>query len=235
MRTQVDAPATLSEKVFAWMGGGLFVGALADCAYTYAVRWAVPVAGDGLVSVGADAALLTVFALHHSLLARESAKALIERIVPKRLLRASYVWTASALLLMVLRLWRPVGATAYEASGAAAAALGLVQIAGALLIARSVAAIDPLELAGIRAGSGRDGLQVSGPYRIVRHPLYLGWILVVFGAARMTGDRLSFAVMTTAYVLAAVPWEERALRSVFGAEYERYQETVRWRVLPFIY
>lgn len=55
------------------------------------------------------------------------------------------------------------------------------------------------------------------------------------GAAHMTGDRLAFAAMTTIYLVVAIRWEERSLRDVFGAEYERYQRTVRWRILPYLY
>jgi protein-S-isoprenylcysteine O-methyltransferase Ste14 len=65
--------------------------------------------------------------------------------------------------------------------------------------------------------------------------LYLGWVLVVFGAAHMTGDRLAFAVITTIYLVAAVPWEERSLSAAFGAEYADYMRAVRWRIVPFIY
>ena len=74
-----------------------------------------------------------------------------------------------------------------------------------------------------------------GPYRLVRHPIYFGWILSVFGAAHMTGDRLAFAAISSLYLVIAVPWEERSLRQSFGADYDRYTEKVRWRVLPFLY
>ena len=88
------------------------------------------------------------------------------------------------------------------------------------------------------SGSQSDaaGLQVAGPYRLVRHPLYLGWILVVFGAAHMTGDRLAFAAITTLYLVVAIPWEERSLRArVRRATTSATCGTVRWRIIPFIY
>jgi methanethiol S-methyltransferase len=65
--------------------------------------------------------------------------------------------------------------------------------------------------------------------------LYLGWILLVFGAPRMTGDRMLFAVVTTAYLVVAIPWEERSLAGSFGDAYARYKQAVRWRLIPFIY
>lgn len=226
---------TTFERLLVWLGGAMFVTSLAVCAHTYIVVWAGPGPSGSPVAIVLDAALLTLFAAHHSLLARERFKRRLERIVPRRLMRAVYVWTASALLLLVLGLWAPIGGTVYRANGLVGVVLAAVQIAGVLLIARSVATIDPLELAGIRSHARREGLEVGGPYRLVRHPLYLGWVLAVFGAAHMTGDRLAFAVMTTTYLVVGIPWEERSLRDVFGAEYERYQRTVRWRILPYVY
>jgi methanethiol S-methyltransferase len=86
------------------------------------------------------------------------------------------------------------------------------------------------------ATAARPGaLQIVGPYRWVRHPIYLGWMLVVFGAAHMTGDRLTFAVISSLYLVVAVPWEEQSLRQSFGADYDRYKQQVRWRILPYLY
>ena len=78
-------------------------------------------------------------------------------------------------------------------------------------------------------------MQTEGPYRLVRHPLYLGWTLIVFGVAHMTGDRLTFAALTSIYLLAAIPFEERSLVQSFGESYVQYRARVRWRMLPFIY
>ena len=110
-----------------------------------------------------------------------------------------------------------------------------VQIAGILIIAGAVRAIDALELAGIRPHSEADSLQITGPYRLVRHPLYLGWVLATFGPAHMTGDRLVFAAVSAFYLVIAVPFEERSLIVSFGEQYRRYQELVRWRIVPYVY
>ena len=96
-----------------------------------------------------------------------------------------------------------------------------VQLYGVGLIAQSVRGIDPLELAGIRRESARGPLQIRGPYALVRHPLYFGWVLAVFGAAHMTGDRLAFAAITTLYLVIAIPWEERSLVRCFGEDFAR--------------
>ena len=227
------------DRVFVWSGGALFVLSLAACAYMYLFVWATPatdaVAWRFLPGVAIDAALFSLFALHHSLFAREPIKHHVARIVPDRLVRSFYVWIASLLLLLVLACWQPVAGEAYGVTGWRAVAHAAVQIGGVWLIARSVATIDPLELAGIKPPSTRDSLQIAGPYRWVRHPLYLGWLLVVFGAAHMTANRLTFAVITTAYLCVAIPWEERSLLRMFGESYARYQRNVRWRMIPYVY
>jgi protein-S-isoprenylcysteine O-methyltransferase Ste14 len=110
-----------------------------------------------------------------------------------------------------------------------------VQLYGLWLIVEAVRGIDPLELAGIRGETERGPLQIKGPYGLVRHPLYFGWVLVVLGAAHMTGDRLAFGAITTVYLVIAIPWEERSLTRSFGEEYARYTRAVRWRIVPFIY
>jgi protein-S-isoprenylcysteine O-methyltransferase Ste14 len=186
-------------------------------------------------SIAVNVALFGVFAFHHSLFARDWVKSRIDRVVPKGLRRSVYVWTASLLLFAVLVLWQPIGADLYRATDAAALAMTAIQVAGLWLIAGAVATIDPLELAGIRPSAGTGSLQIRGPYRFVRHPLYLGWILAVFGAAHMTGDRLAFAVMSSAYLVAAIPLEERSLLRSFGDAYADYQRRVRWRVVPYVY
>jgi methanethiol S-methyltransferase len=146
------------------------------------------------------------------------------------------VWIASLLWFAVVAAWQPLGGLVFEQTGTVArAAHAAVQVAGLLLIAASVAAIDALELAGIRAGRRPAALQAHGAYRLVRHPLYLGWMLAVFGAATMTFDRLVFAGLTTIYLIVAIPWEERSLERAFGDEYERYKLRVRCRMIPFVY
>src|SRR5688572_14484951 len=102
---------TKFERLFVWAGGAMFVMSLAACAYFYLVIWASPAAAGGWTAMRAatiNTVLFAVFALHHSLFARESMKRRIARLVPEPLLRSFYVWTASALLLGVLALWQPV-------------------------------------------------------------------------------------------------------------------------------
>lgn len=231
----------------------MFVTSLAICAYYYLIVWARPlppavapgasgiyyiVAGREIpvVAIGVDLLLLTAFALHHSAFAREPLKAAVARLVPKHLVRSFYVWVASLLLIAACAWWQPIGGDVYDdRAGLRPYGHALVQLLGLWITARSAARIDPLELAGIRLASESQGLQVTGPYHWVRHPLYLGWALMFFGAAHMTRDRLLFATITTLYLVIAIPWEERALLRSFDGAYARYMRDVKWRMIPFIY
>jgi methanethiol S-methyltransferase len=227
---------TRFERVFVWTGGVMFVLSLSVCAYSYGVTWGSTVTGAGAArAVVLDLVLFAVFALHHSVFAREPIKQRVARLIPFRVVRAFYVWTASVLLLVMLALWQPIPGDLYAVAGWRAIGHAIVQLCGLWLIARSVSRIDALELAGIRPASGRQALQITGPYRWVRHPLYLGWMLVVFGAAHMTANRFGFAAISTVYLLIAMPWEERSLLGAFGQAYADYQRAVRWRVIPFVY
>jgi methanethiol S-methyltransferase len=227
--------------IIAWIGGGAFVASLALCAWWYVIPLSAPLPYAGAMALATDAALVTGFALHHSLFARDWIKRRLG-MIPPSMIRSFYVWIASLLLAAVVLLWQPIGGQLYDVRGARAIVHAAVQLIGLWVIARSVAGLDPLELAGIRqashsvrADSPPQELQVTGPYGWIRHPLYLGWMLALFGAARMTGDRLAFAALTSLYLIVAVPWEERSLRRSFGESYARYAARVRWRILPYVY
>ena len=225
----------------AWLGGAAFVASLALVAWWYFARLGAVRTGSGWASAVVDVLLITAFAAHHSVFARDSIKRRLS-IIPERMMRSFYVWIASVLLAAVVLLWRPIGGALYDLGGAQAAAHAALQLFGLWIMVRSVAGLDPLELAGIRqatdtarADRHEQPLQVTGPYGWVRHPLYLGWILLLFGAPRMTGDRLTFAAVTSLYLVIAVPWEERSLRQSFGDAYARYARRVRWRIVPYVY
>jgi methanethiol S-methyltransferase len=231
------------ERVCVWLGGAIFVASLACFAYFYLIQWTsmrrafVDLLGPGAVdprqAATVDALLLTVFAVHHSLFAREPVKQWLARAIPAGLIRTTYVSVASLLLCAVCFLWQPIGRDLYLVTGWGAALFAGVQLFGVGLIARSVRGIDALELAGIR--SGPSPLQVEGPYGSVRHPVYSGFLLAVLGAAHMTADRLAFGLFSCAYIVVAIPWEERALEHTYPDEYDAYRRRVRWRVVPYLY
>jgi protein-S-isoprenylcysteine O-methyltransferase Ste14 len=225
------------ERVFVWAGGGVFVASLGLAAYIFGVGWpkAPPLTPDRTaLAVAVNTLLFTAFALHHSLLARDRVKAWLTQVLPVRLLRSVYVWTASLLFAVMMLWWRPLGHVLYQAPEWLSPFLYTMQGIGIGLIVGAARIIDALELAGIRPG--RDaGLAIRGPYRLVRHPLYLGWLLVVWGSPLLTGDRLTFAGLSSAYLLLAMPWEEQSMARTLGDDYDRYRELVRWRLVPGLY
>ncbi len=221
-------------RAFAWLGGGLFVASLAYCVWWYLFPAGVDRPWRGPAPVAWDAALLAAFAVHHSVFARDRVKRMLEPRLGE-LLRSFYVWVASLLLIVLCAAWQHIGGVFRDHHGVLAGIDIVIQLLGVRLIARSVSTIDPLALAGIKPLPPDDSLQTTGPYRFVRHPLYLGWMVATFGSPHLTGDRLAFALLTSIYLVIAIPWEERSMRRAFGESYARYAETVRWRVIPFLY
>lgn len=190
------------------------------------------------VAMAINLILFGIFAAHHSIFARDHMKRLVERFVPARMERSFYVWVASLLLIAVWLLWRLVAGLVYEVEGLARWPLYALQLAGVHLTARAAGFLDTLELAGIRQLESRAHQTVfrtDGPFGLVRHPIYLGWILMTFGAPTMTMNRLLFAVITSGYLVVAIPWEERSLVAAFGDRYRAYQSIVRWRLIPGIW
>jgi protein-S-isoprenylcysteine O-methyltransferase Ste14 len=242
MRVAV-APVGPLGRVLAWLGGVAFVVALVYFAYVYVIRFG---ASDTLRRAPADVTrrvlmnigLFTVFALHHSAMARSGAKQWIQRHVPPPLERSLYVWVASALFVLTCARWQEVPGTVWALPAPWHVAGWAAQACGVWLTIDATRAIDALELAGIRQVTRRpsdDTLQARGAYRWVRHPIYLGWILFTFGAPVMTATRFTFACVSAAYILIAIPLEERSLVSSFGQSYTAYQQRVRWRMVPWLY
>lgn len=235
-------PSTPS-RAFAWFAAALFAASLLYFLYAYLVVFGRPAPpGSWMEPALANAALFSVFALHHSVLVRPRMRQAVRRAVPPYLERALYTFTASLLFLGVCWAWRPVPGMLYRLDGAWWWLATAVQLAGALLTQMGSRAVDPLDLAGVRqvlrpphGAPAHVPLQTTGVYGFVRHPIYLGWVLLVFGTPVMTGTRLVFAIVSTAYLAIAIPFEERALVTDFGGEYRAYQQRVRWRMVPGIY
>ena len=228
-------------RLFAWSGALLFFLSLAYFLFTYAVTFAVPAPpGDAARAITWNVLLFTLFACHHSVFARERVRAWVTRAVPAGLERSFYVWVASLLFLAVTRLWQPVPGVAWQVDGVARWALWAVQAVGVWLTLQSAAILDIRELAGIQQAGGASGasemeFRTSGPYGWVRHPIYTGWFLLVFAASPMTMTRLVFAVVSCAYLVVAIPFEERSMRASTPGAYERYMAQVRWKLFPRIY
>jgi protein-S-isoprenylcysteine O-methyltransferase Ste14 len=229
-------------RAFAWGGTLLFFASLSFFLYSYAVRFGEqgPAARetDTTWAIVVNVLLFTAFALHHSIFARAGVRAWMARLVPAYLERSWYVWIASVLFIVVCLLWQPVPGTAWRAQSPWLWVALAAQACGIWLTLHSAAIIDILELSGVRQLSAVDGPMVfktSGPYGWVRHPIYTGWFLLVFGAPTMTMTRLVFAVISSAYLLIAIPYEERSIRAASGGAYEGYAKQVRWKLIPGIY
>jgi protein-S-isoprenylcysteine O-methyltransferase Ste14 len=228
----------------AWSGACLFVGSLIWFLYAYLVRYGAPApAGGRFRPISIDIALFSLFALHHSLFARTPLKAWVRRMMPPALERSLYTSVASVLFLGVCWWWQPVPGTLYRIEGPWRWIAMAAQLSGILLTFFGSKALDVLDLAGVRAViRARTGaapvhvpLSTSGVYGLVRHPLYFGWTLLVCGAPDMTATRAVFALVSTAYLALAIPWEERGLIDTFGSTYEDYRRKVRWRMIPGVY
>lgn len=219
------------------VGGALvFAVALAVGAWRVVSLGTAPAHGPLATGVLVNTLLFGVFALHHSVLARDPMKAAISRLVSPALERPTYVWVASLLFIAVCLAWQPIEGTLYRVPAPWSWAIGAVQLVGGVLTLDAARRIDVRVLAGLRPEPVRDGdLVARGTYRIVRHPIYLGWVLLVWAASDMTVGRLVFAAVSTAYLAIAVPFEERSLRRRFGPAYDDYRRQVRWRILPGLY
>lgn len=227
------------RTAFVWIGALLFAVSLASGALVYGIRLGVPAPpADPLWPAAAvNAALFTLFALHHSLLARTGAKAWVTRRVPADLERSVYVWVASLLFIAVCWLWQPLPGVAWTFTGPLSWVMWVVVLIGASMTGYAARAIGVWELAGVRVPApGRPVVfTTTGPFGLVRHPIYLAWILMVFAVHPMTNSRLLFAVISTVYLVVAIPLEEASLVEAFGDKYRAYQKQVRSRLLPGVW
>lgn len=228
----------------AWTGAVLFAGSLGYFLYMYLLTFGRPVPDAPVApAIAADVLLFSAFALHHSLFARTPVRAWIRRVFPAPLERSVYTWIASLLFIGVCWLWVPVAGVLYTLDAPFRWAAHAAQAAGIILTILGARALDALDLAGVRpvlrartgARPAHVPLSTTGVFGIVRHPLYFGWALLVCGAPHMTATRAVFAIVSCAYVAIAISWEERGLVETFGADYEQYQQRVRWRMVPFVY
>jgi protein-S-isoprenylcysteine O-methyltransferase Ste14 len=228
------------KRLFAWGGALLFLLSLLSFAVVYGWRLRIPAPGDPAAAwrdALVNLSLFTIFALHHSIMARTGAKAWITRFVARDLERSVYVWVASALFLAVCWLWQPLPGVAWDARGIAAWLLTAIQLIGVAFTLRAARSVGVWELAGVAPPDLRKPVEfrADGPFGIVRHPIYLGWVLMVFATPVMTASRLLFAVVSTAYLIAAIPFEEASLVEAFGEQYRAYQRRMKWRLIPGVW
>lgn len=196
-------------------------------------------------AVAIDLALVALFGLQHSVMARPAFKRRWTRIVPEPVERSLYVLLASLALIVMFALWRPIPAVIWAVGAAPAAALWLVFAGGWLVVLTSTFLISHFELFGLAQVWGHARRRPAAApvfrtpllYRHVRHPLYSGFILAFWAAPVMTAGHLLLAAAMLGYILVAIRHEERDLAALFGAPYEEYRGRVgkltpRWRRAP---
>lgn len=190
--------------------------------------------GSPLAALGLNLLLLAVFALQHSVMARPKFKKVWTTLVPPEVERSTYVLFSSIALLVVFMFWEPVGGVVWQAENPATKAVlfgGFALGWGLVLI--STFAINHFDLLGLRQvwlafrSQSYTAPKFVTPrlYRIVRHPLYVGWLFAFWCTSTMTVTHLFFAVVTTAYILVAVRLEERDLMAAHP-QYESYRNKV---------
>ena len=247
--TQTTQSPLATVTTFAMRTFALCYGALAYliflCSFLYAVgfvsRLMVPKTIDTgvetsvLNAVVINLILLSLFAVQHSGMARQGFKRVFARIASPVIERSSYVLSASLLLLLLFWQWRPIPAIVWDIQTPILADLAVAGgFVGWLIVLYSTFLISHFELFGltqvITHFAGRMVAPIKfrtpGLYRMIRHPIYLGFIIAFWSAPTMTLGHLLFASVTTAYIFVGIYLEERDLVAFFGDEYRRYREKV---------
>ncbi|MFU8832951.1 MAG: methanethiol S-methyltransferase [Wenzhouxiangella sp.] len=179
--------------------------------------------------------LIALFGIQHSVMARIGFKAWLKCYLPAPAERSVYVLISSLLLIFLFWQWRPMPEVVWAAESTVGVAIGwTVFAAGFGIVLLSTFLIDHFDLFGLKQvwlqfiGKPPEAPRFVTPllYRLVRHPLYLGWLLAFWGGPVMTSGGLVFAAATTAYILIAIRFEEKDLAHFLGTEYAEYRKRV---------
>ena len=225
---------------------------VAMCALVYAMGFVAnvyvprsidsPAAHDLTTALVVDAALLLAFAVQHSVMARVRFKAWLTRWIPGAAERSTFVLASAFALIAMFAFWQPLGGLLWRVVDPRLAWLLIgVSACGWLLVLLSTFMIDHFDLFGLRQvwnylrGNERTTgtFRTPGAYRLIRHPLYAGFLIAFWATPAMTVAHTLFAVATTGYILVAIQLEERDLIANFGDTYRRYRTSVPM-LLPFL-
>ena len=186
-------------------------------------------------AVGIDCLLLTIFAVQHSVMARRWFKERWTQIIPWAIERSTFVLFASLALLLLFWQWRPIGIEVWSVENAVArGVLWALFATGWATVLVVTFLINHFDLFGLRQvwlplmgkPYTRVPFRTPLPYRVVRHPLYFGFLLAFWMTPTMTAAHLVFAMATTAYIILAIQFEERDLVAEHGKAYEEYRRSV---------
>ena len=251
-----EGPFPMFRFVFLVFGSGAYAVSFATILYAIgfvANLWVPKGIDSGAPSPLAEALvvdtlLLTVFALQHSIMARPRFKRLWTLVVPKPIERSTYVLFASLSLILLFWQWRPMPMPLWTVTDpTGAAVLQAASVAGWALVLVSTFLISHFELFGVKQvvmhwlGRAVPETAFRTPllYNLVRHPIYLGFIIAFWATPTMTAGHLLFAALTTAYIVIGIQLEERDLVRFFGKTYLDYRERVamlvpglRWKRSP---
>jgi protein-S-isoprenylcysteine O-methyltransferase Ste14 len=198
----------------------------------------VPLAEALIVNV----LLMALFAVQHSVMARKQFKQWWTQYIPRSVERSTYVLLASLALILLFWQWRPIPTVLWQvADPQLALAVTGVSMIGWVLVFLSTFLINHFELFGLHqvannlTGRPMPQVRFRTPvlYKVVRHPIYLGFIIAFWIAPVMTVGHLLFAAVTTAYIFVGIWLEERDLVEMFGDEYRSYRNRVAMLV-PFL-
>jgi methanethiol S-methyltransferase len=180
-----------------------------------------------------DTALVLLFGVQHSVMARPGFKAWWTRFVPAPIERSTYVLASSAVLVALYAWWQPIPAPVWEATGPIArGALTALFFGGVGLVLYATFLIDHFDLFGLRQvvlyfrGRSYSERHFVMPvlYRFIRHPLYLGWFITFWATPSMSAGHFVFALGMSVYILIAIPLEERDLEALHGESYRRWRQ-----------
>lgn len=215
----------------------VFVGDDALSAFVIAPKTIDSGAAAGVFFDGAafqNIALLLVFGVSHSVMARPGFKKWWTAIVPKSVERSTYVLVASLALILLFSYWRAMPHVVWSLEGAAATIMTALFFVGFGLVLLSTFLINHFDLFGLKqvwtrfrnAEFKHNSFSTPLLYAVVRHPLYLGFMIAFWAAPTMSVGHLLFASTMTIYMLIAIGYEERDLIAHHGEDYRRYMERV---------
>jgi len=224
---------------------GLFAYIVFFVTFLYAIAFVAGRVVTKTIDTGAPAplpealivnlALMTLFALQHSVMARPAFKRWWTQYVSKSIERSTYVLLASLALILLFWQWRPIPTTVWQIEEPLlAAGLTALSFVGWLIVLASTFMINHFELFGVHQvvnnmrGKSMPKVRFKTPalYKLVRHPIYLGFIIAFWATPHMTAGHLLFAAVTTGYILVGIFLEERDLIALFGDEYRNYRKRV---------